>query len=112
VYLHDGTKLSGELLETLPRTSDLLEWPSLGGIYGGPIAVIMNKNEKGEAQLKTDSPRLQARIRLGTALMHLPPPGMTCSVKLTSDSESIWQTAKRWLQAALEAQFKVVAAST
>ncbi|MEQ1827110.1 MAG: efflux RND transporter periplasmic adaptor subunit [Pirellula sp.] len=104
IYLFSGQRLFGRVLETMPRTSDQLDSPSLGGIYGGPIAVVLSKDTKGEEQIKTQSPRLQTRIQLDRS-GSMPPPGALCSVKLTQHTESIWQTGYRWLKAAVQVQF-------
>jgi len=115
IHMASGQSWRGSILTTLPRTSDSLEWPSLGGIYGGPIAVMMTKDANGDEELKTHTPRLQTRIQFdqkaptsslfdfgGTAIM--PPPGSLCSVKLLRHNEAVWQTAWRWIKAALAVQ--------
>jgi putative peptide zinc metalloprotease protein len=104
ITLFTGQHLKGEVLETLPRTSDQLESSWLGGLYGGPLPVVMSKDAKGESQLKTESPRLQTRIRL-LRDEPLPPPGALCSVRLQKHRESIWQTGYRWIKAAVQVHF-------
>ena len=110
IHMFNGQQWFGKVLTTLPRTSDKLDSPSLGGRYGGPISVVLSKDAKGEDQLKTDSPRLQTRIELdrehtdGQAKLP-PPPGALCSVKLTGQHEAIWQTGYRWLTAAIQVHF-------
>jgi putative peptide zinc metalloprotease protein len=108
IYLVNGQQIHGKVVETLPRTSDALESPCLGGIYGGPIAVVLSKDEKGEEQLKCESPRLQTRIEIHRARTDaLPPPGALCAVKLTKQNERIWETGYRWIKAAIHVQFDV-----
>lgn len=115
IHMASGQNWNGSILMTLPRTSDALEWPSLGGIYGGPVAVMITKDSNGEDQLKTHTPRLQTRIRFANnpfvnSLFHLggsaimPPPGSLCSVKLLRHNEAVWQTTWRWIKAALSVQ--------
>jgi len=107
IHMFHGQRLSGKVIETLPRTSDTLDSPCLGGLYGGPITVVLSKDAKGEEQLKTDTPRLQTRIELDrSSITAMPPPGSLCSVKLSSQSEAIWQTGYRWIKAAMHVQFK------
>jgi putative peptide zinc metalloprotease protein len=120
IHLLDGHSRAGKIHDTLPRTSDELESPTLGGLYGGPIAVVMGKNSKGESQLKSNEPRLQTRIQFeptvastsgffeSSAPISLPPPGSLCSVKLAKNNEAIWQTFYRWIEAAFEAQTRSV----
>lgn len=116
VNMLNGDRWAGKISKTLPRTSDVLDSPSLGGIYGGPIGVIQSKAAKGESQLKSYAPRLQTRIELNEALSNhtwlsgkgshrRPPPGAHCSVKLQLENESVWQTAYRWTLAGCEKHF-------
>ncbi len=117
IHMLNGDHWSGKLSKTLPRTSDVLDSPSLGGLYGGPIAVIQSKNPNGEPQLKSYAPRLETRIELNEALpdgkwtshdvVHRrPPPGAHCSVKLQLESESVLQTAYRWTKAGFQKHFQ------
>jgi len=119
ITMANGDHWSGKVLKTLPRTSDTLDSPSLGGIYGGPITVVQSTTPSGEPQLKTDTPRLHTRIELKeqtrkTSLISLtklnvpPPPGAHCSVKLEMENEVVWQTGYRWIKAGLQTQFKEV----
>lgn len=116
IYMLNGDNWAGKILNTLPRTSDVLDSPSLGGLYGGPIAVVQSKSETGETQLKSYSPRLQTRIELSESLPtrkwisndvfhRRPPPGEHCSVKLQLENENIWQTAYRWTTAGFQSHF-------
>jgi putative peptide zinc metalloprotease protein len=109
VYLESGVRCSGKVLLTLPRTSDTLESPSLGGLYGGPIPVMMSQTPEGEDRLTTNSPRLQTRIELDPSVLRnqIPPPGLHCSIRLTNEHEAVWQTAYRWLNAAVQSRFNV-----
>lgn len=113
VYPVNGRALRGTVLETLPRTSDELESPALGGLYGGPIPVVMSKSPEGEDQLKTEEPRLTTRIEINTDFSigrhmsiryALPAPGSLCSVCLTSNREAVWETAYRWGRALVKRQ--------
>ena len=118
ITMASGQHWAGKILTTHPRTSDSIEWPSLGGIYGGPIAIVKSKDENGKDQMKTNSPRLQTQIQIdlqasvgglldfGSSRMS-PPPGSTCSVQLQKHNEAIWQTGYRWIRAALEKQLDV-----
>jgi len=117
ITMANGDHWSGKVLKTLPRTSNTLDSPSLGGIYGGPITVVQSTTPSGEPQLKTDTPRLHTRIELKeptrkTSLISLtklnvpPPPGAHCSVKLEMENEVVWQTGYRWIKAGLQTQFK------
>ena len=117
ITMHNGDRWTGKMLKTLPRTSNTLDSPTLGGLYGGPIAVTQSKDANGESQLKTVTPRLHTRIELKdpvrvqklvsvSSTPALPPPGAMCSVKLELENEAIWQTGYRWLKAALQTQFR------
>ena len=117
VSMYNGDKWKGRILKTLPRTSDTLASPSLGGIYGGPITVVRSNAPNGESVLKTDKPRLHTRIKLAEPAPSSnryfiashnvpPPPGALCSVKLELQNEAIWQTGVRWIRAALQTQFQ------
>ncbi len=117
VSMYNGDKWKGRILKTLPRTSDTLASPSLGGIYGGPITVVRSNAPNGESVLKTDKPRLHTRIELTEPAPSSnryfvashnvpPPPGALCSVKLELQNEAVWQTGVRWIRAALQTQFQ------
>ena len=117
ITLSNGDRWAGKVLKTLPRTSNTLDSPSLGGLYGGPITVVQSTAPNGESQLKTDSPRLHTRIELTepastkrlvsfSSPSAPPPPGAHCSVKLELENEAIWQTVYRWIKAGLYKQFK------
>lgn len=117
ITMSNGDHWTGKLWKTLPRTSDSLDSPSLGGIYGGPITVVQSTAPNGEPLLKTDTPRLHTRIEVleparVSKLISLsreilpPPPGAHCSVKLQMENEAVWQTGYRWLKASLQTQFK------
>lgn len=109
IYLANGERWVGKVSKTLPRTSDTLDAPSLGGLYGGPIPVEMGKSPSGEERLTTSSPRLQTRVELERAYSShsiTPPPGVHCAVHLTNEREAIWQTACRWVQAAAHSRFQ------
>ncbi len=116
ITMHNGDRWTGKILKTLPRSSETLDSPTLGGLYGGPIAVTQSKDANGESQLKTVTPRLHTRIELkepvrGQKLISvsndpmLPPPGAMCSVKLELENEVVWQTGFRWIKAGLQTQF-------
>lgn len=114
VHMHNGDRWKGRIVKTLPRTSDVLESPTLGGLYGGPISVTRSSNPSGEDELKTTSPRLQTRVQLiGEPRNNIasgsdkvpPPPGAMCCIKISSENEAIWRTGYRWLAAALQVQF-------
>ncbi len=118
ITMFNGDRWTGKILKTLPRTTDTLASPSLGGLYGGPITVVQSKATNGETQLKTDKPRLHTRIELTKPATSsnlfslsnhgvLPPLGALCSVKLELQNEVVWQTGFRWLKAGLQTQFKV-----
>ncbi len=117
IHILNGDHWSGKINKTLPRTSDILDSPSLGGLYGGPISVVQSKNPNGEYQLKSYAPRLQTRIELieslpaGKWISHevfhrRPPPGAHCSVKLQLENENVWQTAYRWTKAGFQKHFQ------
>lgn len=117
ITMANGDHWSGKVLKTLPRTSNTLDSPSLGGIYGGPITVVQSIAPSGEPQLKSDTPRLHTRIELTaptrktslisfTKLNVPPPPGAHCCVKLEMESEAVWQTGYRWIKAGFQMQFK------
>jgi len=120
VYMQSGDYWTGKIRKTLPRTSDILDSPSLGGLYGGPITVVHSKAPNGESQLKTVTPRLHTRIELKeparkTKLISMssnqappppPPPGAPCSVKMALQNEAVWQTGLRWIKAGMQTQFR------
>jgi len=117
IHMLNGEKWSGKIRKTLPRTTDILDSPSLGGLYGGPIAVVQSKDPNGESQLKSYAPRLQTRIDLNESIPNRkwitfetsnrrPPPGALCSVKLQLENENIWQTAYRWTKASFQKHFQ------
>jgi putative peptide zinc metalloprotease protein len=117
IYMQSGDHWTGKIRKTLPRTSDILDSPSLGGLYGGPITVVQSKAPNGESQLKTVTPRLHTRIELNeparkTKLISMssnqapPPPGAPCSVKMAMQNEAVWQTGLRWIKAGMQAQFR------
>ena len=117
VSMYNGDKWKGRILKTLPRTSDTLDTPSLGGIYGGPITVVQSNAPNGESVLKTDKPRLHTRIELTEPAPSSnrffkashnvpPPPGALCAVKLELQNEAVWQTGFRWIKAGLQTQFQ------
>ena len=117
ITMHNGDRWRGKMLKTMPRTSDSLDSPTLGGLYGGPIAVTQSKDPNGESQLKTVTPRLHTRIELAEPARKrrwisvsgetaLPPPGAMCSVKLELQNEAIWQTSYRWIKAGFQTQFR------
>lgn len=117
VTLSNGEAWLGEVVQVLPRSSDTVEFPSMGGIFGGPLPVVQSKSADGKEEFKTEKPRLHARIALKPHSFQrslwtreyrpsLPSPGILCSVKLTNQSENIWQTAIRWAYAAIHVQFK------
>jgi len=119
ITMHNGDRWTGKMLKTLPRTSDTLDSPTLGGLYGGPIAVTQSKDANGESQLKSVTPRLHTRIKLMNPVRRqklvsvssdpvLPPPGAMCSVKLELENEAVWQSGYRWIKAALQTQFPEV----
>ena len=110
ITMFNGDKRTGKIRKTLPRTTDVLESPALGGIYGGPIVVVQSKNAKGESQLKSCNPRLQTRVELLKSDRVPPPPGALCSVKLESHYETLWQTVYRWGVAGLHARFQTKSA--
>lgn len=116
ITMHNGDRWTGKILKTLPRSSETLDSPTLGGLYGGPIAVTQSKDANGESQLKTVTPRLHTRIELKEPVRSqklisvsndpmLPPPGAMCSVKLELENEAVWQTGFRWIKAGLQTQF-------
>jgi putative peptide zinc metalloprotease protein len=116
IHMLNGDKWLGKIRQTLPRTTDVLDSPSLGGLYGGPIAVVQSKNASGDTQLKSYAPRLQTRIDLNESLPRgswiafevsgqRPPPGALCSVKLKLENENVWQTAYRWTKAGFQKHF-------
>jgi len=116
IAMSNGDHWTGKIRKTLPRTSDVLESPSLAGLYGGPITVVQSTSPNGEPQLKTESPRLQTRIELNksapkSSLLSMakfhapPPPGAHCSIKLEMHTEAIWETGYRWIKAGLQTQF-------
>lgn len=117
ISLSNGEIWKGELIQVLPRTTDMLEFPALAGQYGGVLTVKMSKAENGKEEQRTLDPRCQIRIGLtpnsfqrrilsSNYRPNLPPPGIVCSVKLISHKESAWQTAIRWINAALKVRFK------
>ena len=114
IYMDNGDRWNGKVIKTLPHTSDTLDSPSLGGIYGGPITVVMHKTPEGEECLTTNAPRLQTRIELdrtssgahSAKTQRAPPPGLYCSVHLNSQREAIWQTVSRWIHAAAKSRFQ------
>lgn len=117
ILLSNGETWKGELVQILPRTTDMLEFPALAGQHGGVLTVKMAKGEDGKEEQRTLEPRCQIRIGLTpnsfqrTILSsnyrpNLPPPGIVCSVKLNSHQESAWQTALRWITAALKMRFQ------
>lgn len=118
IIMFNGDLWTGKIIKTLPRTTDTLASPTLGGLYGGPITVVHSKAANGETQLKTDKPRLHTRIELTKSATqsnlfsmpshNVPPPlGTLCSVKLELQNEAVWQTGFRWLKAGLQTQFQV-----
>ncbi len=117
VTLSNGEVWLGEVVQVLPRSSDTVEFPSMGGIFGGPLPVVQSKSADGKDEFKTEKPRLHARIALKPHSFQrslwtreyrpsLPSPGILCSVKLSHHSENIWQTVVRWAYAAIHVQFK------
>jgi putative peptide zinc metalloprotease protein len=117
VTLSNGEAWLGEVVQVLPRSSDTVEFPSMGGIFGGPLPVVQSKSADGKEEYKTEKPRLHARIALKPHSFQrslwtreyrpsLPSPGILCSVKLSDHSENIWQTVIRWAYAAIHVQFK------
>lgn len=106
VFLLHNQVLKGTIAETLPRTSEVLDSPCLGGIHGGPIPVVVRKDAKGEDQIIAQTPRLQTRVMLNRDSAYVaPPPGSLCCIKLTNYNEAIWQTGYRWIQSAIHVQF-------
>ncbi len=105
ITMFNGEQRTGRIRKTLPRTTEVLESPALGGLYGGPIAVVQSKAANGESQLKSCHPRLHTRIELNNSTCIPPPPGALCSVKLASQSETVWQTSYRWIAAGLQTRF-------
>jgi putative peptide zinc metalloprotease protein len=107
IHASNGDRWMGKLNKTLPRTSDTLDSPSQGGIYGGPIAVVMGKGSDGADKLTTSSPRLQSRIEFdqSTTAAVLPPPGLHCSIRLADRQEKIYQSITRWFRALLNSRF-------
>ncbi len=105
ITMFNGEQRTGRIRKTLPRTTEVLESPALGGLYGGPIAVVQSKAANGESQLKSCHPRLQTRIELISCPGLPPPPGALCSVKLVSQNETVWQTIYRWIVAGLHTRF-------
>ncbi|MCU0711154.1 MAG: HlyD family efflux transporter periplasmic adaptor subunit [Pirellula sp.] len=116
ILLSNGETWKGELVQILPRTTDMLEFPVLAGQHGGVLTVKMAKGEDGKEEQRTLEPRCQIRVGLTpnsfkrTMLSpnyrpNLPPPGIVCSVKLMSHQESAWETAVRWIGAALKMRF-------
>ena len=117
IIMFNGDLWTGKIIKTLPRTTDTLASPTLGGLYGGPITVVQSKAANGDTQLKTDKPRLHTRIELTKPATssnlfsmpshNLPPPlGTHCSVKLELQNEAVWQTGFRWIKASLQTQFQ------
>jgi hypothetical protein len=117
ILLSNGEIWKGELVQVLPRTTDMLEFPALAGQYGGVLTVKMSKDENGNEEQRTLEPRCQIRVGLTPNSFqrrilsseyrpNLPPPGIVCSVKLISHRESTWQMALRLLNAALKMKFK------
>lgn len=122
IHLSTGEVWTGELIQVLPRSTTTLNTPSLGGNFGGPIAVEIGTNEEGEQELRTLKPRLQTRISLverrrlwglfNDTDPQLPPPGLHCSVRLAGEQESIWATVGRWIVAAFSIRFKAESQSS
>ncbi|XZE36301.1 HlyD family efflux transporter periplasmic adaptor subunit [Pirellulaceae bacterium SH501] len=117
VRLSNGEKWQGSVLQVLPRSSDVLSYASLGGVFGGPIAVKPDKDEQGKEQYKTEEPRLEVRVALkpksitssawNTSMARsLPPAGIHCSLRMELESESGWSAIWRWVDAALQFQFR------
>jgi putative peptide zinc metalloprotease protein len=117
ILLSNGEIWKGELVQVLPRTTDILEFPALAGQHGGVLTVKMTKGENGKEEQRTLDPRCQIRVELtpnsfkrrflsSNYRPNLPPPGIVCSVKLMSHQESAWQTAVRWINAALKVRFQ------
>ena len=42
ITMFNGDQWTGKILKTLPRTTDTLASPTLGGLYGGPITVVQS----------------------------------------------------------------------
>ena len=117
ITMFNGDQWTGKILKTMPRTTDTLASPTLGGLYGGTIPVVQSKTPNGETQLKTDKPRLHTRIELtkpatpsnlfSMSSHNVPPPlGTLCSVKLELHNEVVWKTGFRWIKAGLQTQFQ------
>lgn len=117
VRLSNGERWQGSVLQVLPRSSDVLSYASLGGIFGGPIAVKPDKDDQGKDRYKTEKPRLEVRVALkpksitssawNTSMARsLPPAGIHCSLRLENESESGWSALWRWVDAALQFQFR------
>lgn len=117
VRLSNGERWDGSVLQVLPRSSDVLSYASLGGIFGGPIAVKPDRDEQGKDRYKTEKPRLEVRVSLKpksitssawnkSMARSLPPAGIHCSLRLEQDTESGWSALWRWVDAALQFQFR------
>ncbi|XZE43784.1 HlyD family efflux transporter periplasmic adaptor subunit [Pirellulaceae bacterium SH467] len=117
VRLSNGERWQGSVLQVLPRSTDVLSFASLGGIFGGPIAVRSEKDEQGKEEYKTDKPRLEVRVAIKpksttssawntTMARSLPPAGIHCSLRLEHERENSWQSLWRWIDAALKFQFR------
>ncbi len=68
ILLSNGETWKGELVQILPRTTDMLEFPALAGQHGGVLTVKMAKGEDGKEEQRTLGTALPDPYRLNPEL--------------------------------------------
>jgi len=102
VYRSSNGFVLGQLLRSMPHAEQNVDYPSLAAIYGGPLVVSVDRKPDGSEEIKTDQPRLAARVELNGPQNRLPQIGSVCTIRFSDRYESIWEMLYRNGAALLE----------
>ncbi len=94
--VHGGPAFEGVIEKVEPRASDTLSEPTLAAVYGGPIAVQMEKSQDGQELLKTSKPRFEMKVSLESSLAAKLIPGQMVWIKLPGHRATLLDALHRW----------------